>query len=169
MEWGTPVYWDWFLLFSRSGGHKTKETYPTRLGSPTPCKQGLRRLPDITNTIDSGQKVKETICNELVYLNTNHFFFPGKSQYSSTVATESSTMVNRSRVRVIRVVLVDSYFHSPSPSSSEWKIFSFYFGRHKKNRDKDNYRKYRLGSLFQVEQAPTQDVYSKQAGTKNSG
>ena len=30
-----------FLLFSRSGGHKTKETYPTRPGSPTPCKQGL--------------------------------------------------------------------------------------------------------------------------------
>ena len=27
---------------SRSGGHKTKETYPTRPGSPTPCKQGLR-------------------------------------------------------------------------------------------------------------------------------
>jgi len=31
-----------FLLFSRSGEHKTKETYPTRPGSPTPCKQGLR-------------------------------------------------------------------------------------------------------------------------------
>ena len=29
------------LLFSRSGGHKTKETYPTRPGSPTPCKQVL--------------------------------------------------------------------------------------------------------------------------------
>ena len=29
-------------MFSRSGGHKTKETYPTRLGSPTPCKQGLK-------------------------------------------------------------------------------------------------------------------------------
>ena len=41
MEWGTPVWWGWFLLFSRSGGHKTKETYPTRPGSPTPCKQGL--------------------------------------------------------------------------------------------------------------------------------
>ena len=35
--------WGWFLLFSRSGGHKTKETYPTRPGSPTPCKQGLRQ------------------------------------------------------------------------------------------------------------------------------
>ena len=34
MEWGTPVQWDWFLLFSRSGGHKTKETYPTKPGKP---------------------------------------------------------------------------------------------------------------------------------------
>ena len=42
MEWGTPVWWGKFLLFSRSGGHKTKESYPTRPGSPTPCKQGLR-------------------------------------------------------------------------------------------------------------------------------
>ena len=31
-------------MFSRSGGHKTKETYPTRPGSPIPCKQGLRSL-----------------------------------------------------------------------------------------------------------------------------
>ena len=31
-----------FPLFSRSGGHKTKETYPTKPRSPTPCKQGLR-------------------------------------------------------------------------------------------------------------------------------
>ena len=42
MESGTPVWWGWFLLFSRSGRHKTKETYPTRPGSPTPCKQGLK-------------------------------------------------------------------------------------------------------------------------------
>ena len=28
-------------MFSRSGGHKTKETYLTRPGSPTLCKQGL--------------------------------------------------------------------------------------------------------------------------------
>ena len=28
-------------MFSRPGGHKTKETYPTRPGSPTPCKQAL--------------------------------------------------------------------------------------------------------------------------------
>ena len=44
IEWGTPVYWGWFLLSSHSGGHKTKETYPTRRGSPTPCKQGLSVL-----------------------------------------------------------------------------------------------------------------------------
>ena len=44
MDWGTPVQWGWFLLFSRSRGHKTKETYPTRPGSPTPCKQGLRLM-----------------------------------------------------------------------------------------------------------------------------
>ena len=69
----------------------------------------LRRLPDITNTIDSGQKVNETICN----LNTNHF--PGKSQYSSTLATESSTTVNRSRVRVIRIILVDTYLFNRRP------------------------------------------------------
>ena len=31
-----------FFLFSRSGGQKTKETYPIRPGSPTPCKQGVR-------------------------------------------------------------------------------------------------------------------------------
>ena len=33
-----------FFLFSRSGGHKTKETYSTRPRSPTPCKQGLRQM-----------------------------------------------------------------------------------------------------------------------------
>ena len=49
MEWGTPVYWGKFLLFSRSGGHKTKETYPTRPGSPTPCKQGLRLVVPTEN------------------------------------------------------------------------------------------------------------------------
>ena len=34
MEWGTPVEWGWFLLFSRSGGRKTKETYPLDRGPP---------------------------------------------------------------------------------------------------------------------------------------
>ena len=42
MELGTPVEWGRFLVFPRSGGHKTKETYPTRPGYPTPCKQGLK-------------------------------------------------------------------------------------------------------------------------------
>ena len=42
MEWGTPVQWGRFLLFCVRQSVKTKETYPTRPGSPTPCKQGLR-------------------------------------------------------------------------------------------------------------------------------
>ena len=47
MEWGTPVKWGWFLLFSRSGGHKTKETYPTRPGSPLHVN---RVLHDVGNS-----------------------------------------------------------------------------------------------------------------------
>ena len=42
MEWGTPVQWGKFLLFCVPQSVKTKETYPTRPGSPTPCKQGLK-------------------------------------------------------------------------------------------------------------------------------
>ena len=42
MEWGTPVYWGRFLLFCVLQSVKTKETYPSRPGSLTPCKQGLR-------------------------------------------------------------------------------------------------------------------------------
>ena len=41
MEWGTPVYWGRFLLFCVPQSVKTKETNPTRPGSPTPCKQAL--------------------------------------------------------------------------------------------------------------------------------
>ena len=41
MEWGTPVWWGKFLLFCVPHNEKTKETYPTRPGSPTPCKQAL--------------------------------------------------------------------------------------------------------------------------------
>ena len=32
-------------------GHKTKETYPTRPGSPTPCKQGLRVAETIADSL----------------------------------------------------------------------------------------------------------------------
>ena len=46
-EWGTPV--GWFLLFSRYGGHKTKETYLTRPESPTQCKQGLNMKANISS------------------------------------------------------------------------------------------------------------------------
>ena len=41
MKWGTPVQWGKFLLFCVPQSVKTKETYPTRPGSPTPCKQAL--------------------------------------------------------------------------------------------------------------------------------
>ena len=43
MEWGTPVWWGKFLLFCVPQSVKTKETYPTRPGSPTPCKQALKK------------------------------------------------------------------------------------------------------------------------------
>ena len=39
---GDPGLLGLVSFLSRSGGHKTKETYPTSPGSPTPCKQGLR-------------------------------------------------------------------------------------------------------------------------------
>ena len=38
---GTPVQWGKFLLFCVPQSVKTKETHPTRPGSPTPCKQAL--------------------------------------------------------------------------------------------------------------------------------
>ena len=41
MEWGTPVLWGRFLLFCVPQSVETKETNPTRPGSPTPCKQAL--------------------------------------------------------------------------------------------------------------------------------
>ena len=44
IEWGTPVYWGRFLLFCVPQSVKTKETNPTRPGSPTPCKQALSLL-----------------------------------------------------------------------------------------------------------------------------
>ena len=33
-----------FVLTPWAGGHKTKETYPTKPGSPIPCKQGLNAI-----------------------------------------------------------------------------------------------------------------------------
>ena len=60
MECGTPVLWGWFLLFSRSVGHKTKETYPTRPGSPTPCKQGLNSATSL-KLIVSNRRVRNPV------------------------------------------------------------------------------------------------------------
>ena len=68
MEWGTPVWWGWFLLFSCSGGQKTKETYPTRPGSPTPCKQGLKR-----NLKELVQKALEMCLRVLKETNKSRF------------------------------------------------------------------------------------------------
>ena len=48
MEWGTPVLWGRFLLFCVPQSVKTKETSPTSLGSPTPCKQALSQVPKET-------------------------------------------------------------------------------------------------------------------------
>ena len=67
MEWGTPVQWGKFLLFSRSGRHKTKETYPTRPGSPTPCKQGLISLRNLKAETSASSKCKLADVNYLVY------------------------------------------------------------------------------------------------------
>ena len=54
MEWGTPVWWGRFLLFCVPQNVKTKETNPTRPGSPTPCKQALSL--DMTDSCSQGQK-----------------------------------------------------------------------------------------------------------------
>ena len=62
MEWGTPVQWGWFLLFSRSGGHKTKETYLTRPRSPTQCKQGLNMKANISSMESHTDLI---FCNEI--------------------------------------------------------------------------------------------------------
>ena len=34
MEWGTPVWWGWFLLFSRSGVTRQKKPTPLDRGPP---------------------------------------------------------------------------------------------------------------------------------------
>ena len=49
-------------MFSRSGGHKTKETYPTRPGSPTSCKEGVSapdKLEDHSSKGKGNEKRKE--------------------------------------------------------------------------------------------------------------
>ena len=81
MEWGTPVYWGWFLLFSRSGGHKTKETYLTRPGSPTPCKQGLihrfllGKIPKYLLIIQAVELICQTNSDAAVFeMHHNDFF-----------------------------------------------------------------------------------------------
>ena len=76
MEWGTPVQWGKFLLFSRSGGHKTKETYLTRPGSPTPCKQALRIMcvPPLDKQRPLGNDVYQRLNERVLFFNLQ--FFP---------------------------------------------------------------------------------------------
>ena len=61
MEWGTPVKWGKFLLFCVPQSVKTKETNPTRPGSPTPCKQApkfyyepIKLLNDLLTSPETG-------------------------------------------------------------------------------------------------------------------
>ena len=51
MEWGTPVWWGRFLLFCVPKSVKTKETNPTRPGSPTTCKQALIKLFSLSKNL----------------------------------------------------------------------------------------------------------------------
>ena len=60
MEWGTSVKWGRFLLFCVLQSAKTKETNPTRPGSPTPCKQALNALGVFR------------ICDEYYQVDTSH-------------------------------------------------------------------------------------------------
>ena len=51
MEWGTPVYKGRLLLFCVPQSVQTKESNPTRPGSPPPCKQALSSLFSMFNNI----------------------------------------------------------------------------------------------------------------------
>ena len=58
MEWGTPVKWGRFLLFCVPQSLKTKETSPTRPGSPTPCKQALNFRPPVWSVLRTNGSLK---------------------------------------------------------------------------------------------------------------
>ena len=70
MEWGTPVQWGKFLLFCVPQSVKTKETNPTRPGSPTPCKQALR-----SNDADGNENVKKKTIGLISKTTTLHHAF----------------------------------------------------------------------------------------------
>ena len=58
MEWRTPVKWGRFLLFCVPQSLKTKETSPTRPGSPTPCKQALNFRPPVWSVLRTNGSLK---------------------------------------------------------------------------------------------------------------
>ena len=70
MEWGTPVWWGKFLLFCVPQSVKTKETNPTRPGSPTPCKRALKDVPNARNA-----RAKGTDCRVGLKTRPPNFFF----------------------------------------------------------------------------------------------
>ena len=76
MEWGTPVQWGRFLLFCVHQSVKTKETYPTRPGSPTPCKQGLSQ--SISQSVS--QSVSQQVNDFGQKLQISFLFVLGKKQ-----------------------------------------------------------------------------------------
>ena len=74
-------------MFSRSGGHKTKETYPTRPGSPTPCKQALIGTVALNITNSSSDSTKDTCmiiklcCRVLIKMENGNVVFLFGSNY----------------------------------------------------------------------------------------
>ena len=76
MEWGIPVQWGRFLLFCVPQSVKTKETYPTRPGSPTPCKQGLSQ--SISQSVS--QSVSQQVNDFGQKLQISFLFVLGKKQ-----------------------------------------------------------------------------------------
>ena len=71
MEWGTPMWWGRFLLFCVRQSVKTKETNPTRPGSPTPCKQALS---DWTSVHISYGIVLKPFLNHYLYFTLVSFY-----------------------------------------------------------------------------------------------
>ena len=71
MEWETPVQWGRFLLFCVHQSVKTKESNPTRPGSPTPCKQALclnKTWLDVTpSSFNIYIYIKNDECNLVIF------------------------------------------------------------------------------------------------------
>ena len=101
MEWGTPVWWGRFLLFCVPQSVKTKETNPTRPGSPTPCKEAL-----------SLEKEKDIVCVVFTYFikracEMRKFYVAGvqrrqRNVQNSVMHVQSCFFVNKNRLLFCR-------------------------------------------------------------------